>query len=404
MKKRPSYQTVFVLGLAVYLLILLCVTAVSVGVIYSRNRNLVAIAQNDLEYYLENGTFNPRVKQREANNFVYAPDGSRKAFLSSSRAELAFDFDGYARELNRYAASGGPVYRLKFSWDLPHHIAVAVAVPMEDGGLFLFLKELPDADRVLLFLYLAITLLCVLCVFYLFFALRSSRALEKMQREYVDNISHELKSPIAAVKALAEPIYDGMVHDEESLRKYSGIMLGELSNLERTISDMLELSRIQNRRRALSKGRVTAQNVFGELIAKYDVLCDEFGLSFFIDPPLEKCPVLYTNSEFACRMLEILLDNAFKFTPANGKIQVAFTEQQRHITVTVRNDGPVIEAADQKHIFERFYQGGKAHDRRGSGLGLAIAKEIAGGLNEKLWLEHSVPGDTAFSFTIISAR
>lgn len=404
MKKRPSYQTIFVLGLAVYLLILLCITVVSTVVIYSRYRNLVAIAENDLEYYLENGTFNPRVKQREANNFVYAPDGSREVFLSSGGAELVFDFDGYAQELNRHVDSDGPVYRLKFSLDLPHHIAVAVAIPMEDGGLFLFLKELPDADKVLFFVYLAITLLCVLCVFYLFFALRSSRTLEKMQREYVDNISHELKSPIAAVKALAEPICDGMVRDEESLRRYGGIILGELSNLERTISDMLELSRIQNRRHALVRARAAAQTVFGDVIAKYSVLCDEFGLSFFVDPPPEKCPVLFTNSEFASRMLDILLDNAFKFTQANGRIQVIFTERQRHITVTVRNDGPVIDAADQKHIFERFYQGGKAHDKRGSGLGLAIAKEIAASLNEKLWLEHSIPDDTAFSFTVTSAR
>lgn len=391
------------LGLAAYLLVLLCMTAGSAGVIYSRHRNLVNIARNDLEYYLDNGTFQPRVSQREANNFVYSADGSREAFVSSGRAELVFDFDGYARELKRHVGADGPVYRLKFSLDLPHRVAVAVAIPMEDGGLFLFLKELPDAGRVLLFLYLAITLLGVLCVFYLFFALRSSRALEKMQREYVDNISHELKSPVAAVKALAEPIYDGMVTDEESLRKYGGIMLSELSSLERTISDMLELSRIQNRRLAVEKKRVTAQAVFGDVIAKYSVLCDEFGLSFFADPPPEQCPPLYTNSEFASRMLDILLDNAFKFTRANGRIRVTFAQRQRHMTVTVRNDGPVIEAADQKHIFERFYQGGKAHDKRGSGLGLAIAKEIAGSLNERLWLERSIPGDTAFSFTVTSA-
>lgn len=404
MRKRPSYQTIFVLGLAIYLLTLLCITVVSGVVIYSKHRNLVTIAENDLNYYLENGTFNPRVKQREANNFVYLPDGSREAFQSSSRAELVFDFDGYAQELSRHVSAGSPVYRLKFSLDLPHHVAVVVAIPMENGGLFLFLKELPDVDRVLVFLYMAITLLCVLCVFYLFFALRSSRTLEKMQREYVDNISHELKSPVAAVKALAEPIYDGMVKDEESLQKYSGIMLSELSNLERTISEMLELSRIQNHRLAVEKKRVTAQAVFGDIVAKYSVLCDEFGLSFLVDPPLEKCPVLHTNRELASRMLDILLDNAFKFTQANGMIQVILTEQQRHMVVTIRNDGPSIEAADQKHIFERFYQGGKAHDKRGSGLGLAIAKEIAESLNEKLWLEHSVPGDTAFSFTISSAR
>lgn len=402
MRKKRSYQTLFLLGLAVYLLAMLGITAVSTRTIYFRYRNLVPIAEDDLNYYMETGEFNPDVERYGANNFVYSEDGSREAFLSSGRVEAFFDFDGYARELSRHMDASGPIYRVKFSLNLPRHIAVAVAIPMENGGLFLFLKELPEANRILFFLYLAITLLGVLCIFYLFFALRSSRALEKLQREYVDNISHELKSPIAAVKALAEPICDGMVRDEESLRRYGGIILSEISNLERTVSDMLELSRIQNHRIDGNKRHVTAEKVFGSICAKYSVLCDEFGLSFSMEPPLEKWPMLDTNPELAARMLEILLDNAFKFTGANGRIQVFMTEQRHHITMTVKNDGPPIETADQKHIFERFYQGGRAHDKKGSGLGLAIAQEICGSLHESLWLEHSIPDDTAFSFTIAS--
>ena len=399
-KKTFSYQKVFVLGVVAYLLVMLVVTAISVKVIYSDNRNLVLIAENDLAYYMETGTFSPQATQNRANNYIYAPDGTRTAFLASNGADLLFDFDQYEQNLRRYISGPDPVYRLKFSFDLPYHIAVAVAIPMEDGGLFLFLKELDDANSVLIFLYLSITLLGILSTSYLLFALRSSRSLEKLQREYVDNISHELKTPVAAVKALAEPIYDGMVDDKDALQRYCGIMLNEISNLENTISDMLELSRIQNRRPNAKKDVVAAKTVFGDVLEKYTVLCDDFGLSLFISPGLAECRPLRTNSAFASRLLDILLDNAVKFTEANGKIQVLLTKQQRHITITVKNDGPQIPPAAQKHIFERFYQGSKGHDKRGSGLGLAIAKEIADCLKESLWLEYSHPGDTAFSFTI----
>ena len=188
--KKFTCRKVFALGLALSLTVLVCAFAVAVAVIYNGNRNLVEIARRDLAYYLEHGTFEPRARQHGANNYVYAPDGTRKEFLSGGGAEACFDFDGYARELRRHIRGQAPVFRVRFSLNLPNRVAIAVAVPMEDGGMFLFLRELPEAYRVLLFLYLAITLLGAVCILYLLLTLRSSHALERMQRQYVDNISH----------------------------------------------------------------------------------------------------------------------------------------------------------------------------------------------------------------------
>lgn len=403
MKGNLTYQKIFLLGLAVYLLALLCLAVSSGYTIYSNNKNLVQVAQEDLAHYLETGKFDPHLTQYQSNNFVYASDGRRVDFLTSDQAESFFDVDTYAQKLRGHLDSS-PVYRVIFSLNLRYHFAIVVAIPIEDGGLFLFLKELPDVNQVLFSLGLGITLLCFLCVLGLLVALRGSRALEKLRREYVDNITHELKSPIAAVRALAEPIQDGMVRDEETLQRYSGIILSEISGLEHTVSYMLELSRLQHRRISAKKSPLSAQEVFQDTLVKYAALCDEFGLSFSIFPPLEECPTMYTNGTLAARMLEILLDNAFKFTEPHGKIQVRFTEQRSHITVSVINDGPAIEPADQKRIFERFYQSSKGRNQRGSGLGLAIAQEISRALKETLHLEHSTPEETVFSFTVSIAR
>ncbi|MCD8332423.1 MAG: HAMP domain-containing histidine kinase [Oscillospiraceae bacterium] len=307
--------------------------------------------------------------------------------------------DAYATKLSAQL-DGSSIYRILFSLNLRYHFAVAVAIPMDDGGMFLFLKELPDANRIFFSLVLAITLLSLLCMAGLLFSLRSSRKLEKLRREYVDNINHELKSPISAVRSLTEPLQDGMVRDQETLHRYSEIILSEISALEHTVQNMLELSRLQHQLGRVETSSLSAQDVFQDTASKYAVLCDEFGLSFSLSPALHVCPVLRTNRDLAARLLEILLDNAVKFTPPQGHIRVCMAERGGCLIVSVGNNGPAISPADQKRIFERFYQSSKGHDQRGSGLGLAIAMEIADCLHEKLWLERSSSDETVFSFTV----
>ncbi len=399
MKGKLTYQKIFLLGLCAYLLALMCLTGVSVYTVYSRYNNLVQVAQKDLDHYLRTGTFDMHLVQYESNNFVYASNGQRVDFSTSDQAELYFNVDAYAMKLSAQL-DDSPIYRILFSPNLRYHFAVAVAIPIEDGGMFLFLKELPDVNRIFFSLCLAITLLCFLCVVWLLLALHGNKRLENLRREYVDNVSHELKSPIAAVKALAEPLQDGMVRDEETLQRYIGIILSETNTLEHTVRDMLELSRLQHRSSRTKKAPVSAREVFQDTITKYTALCNEFGLSFSLVPALDAWPALYTHKDLAAQLLEVLLDNAVKFSSSSGDVRVNMEKRGNRLAISVSNDGSAIAPADQKRVFERFYQGGKGHNQRGSGLGLAIAQEIADNLNEKLWLERSIPGETVFAFTL----
>lgn len=99
--------------------------------------------------------------------------------------------------------------------------------------------------------------------------------MEKMQWEYIDNITHKLKSPIASVRALTETMYDGLVQDPDKQQKYCGIILNELNGLEHTVSGMLELSRIQNHQIDCSKSDHTAEEIFKSVIDKHTTLCDD---------------------------------------------------------------------------------------------------------------------------------
>jgi len=252
----------------------------------------------------------------------------------------------------------------------------------------------------LLVLFVSATLTVILAVIYTAIIIRKNKETELIQREYIDNISHELKSPIASVRALTETMYDGLVPEEEKRKEYCGIMLNELHNLEHTVTYMLELSRIQSKKIDCQKHKISAPDLFQAVLNKYDALCEEMDVSFTCIPPLNHCPAVYTNQNLAARLMDILLDNAVKFSGEEGSVQITYVSDIKCVTISVINSGRPISPEDQPHIFSRFYKGDKSHNGKGSGLGLAIASEIAVSLDEKLWLRKSDSSGTEFCFTL----
>lgn len=386
--------------LLIYLLILTLGISLILGVTYSSNQNMIKIAQSDRDYYLEHGAFSSEVKKNSANNFIYSSNGSRIDSISTPGLSDYFDCDQYVQRLLRKLQNKEMLYTIAFNFDPGSSYFTAVAFPLEDGSIFLFLKELFYLKNILTVLFSCVTLLIILSACYTAMVIRKNYIMEKLQREYVGNISHELKSPIASVRALTETMYDGLVPDREKQKLYCGIMLSELSKLEQTVVSMLELSRIQSHQADCSKITLSPLKVFQPVIEKYQILCDDMGLAFECCPAVAELPPLYTNQELAARMLDILLSNAIKFTDENGCVKVSFSEKLQHLIVTVKDNGSGIPPADQPYIFDRFYKSDKAHNEKGSGLGLAIAKEISSALEEKLWLNKSTSSGTEFSFTI----
>lgn len=402
MKKKSLSRIQFVfIWFCLYIAVILFGLTISVMTAYVRNQNMIQIAQSDMKYYIQNGHFNSGVVTlNNASNFVYAADGTRIASLTTPTIENYFIYNEYSENFLPRIQNHNYVYKMAFNPNLKSHFIIVVALPMEDGGMFLFLRELFSLNTLFTIMFFSVTFSMILAAFFMAFIIRRNKDMEKMQREYVDNISHELKSPIASVRALAETMYDGLVPDEDKRRKYCGIMLNELTGLEHTVSNMLELSRIQSHQTNCRKNTLSSFDIFASIIDKYSVLCDDMGLSFTCSPELGNYPSLHTNKALAARILDILLDNAVKFAGVEGSVSVTFTNEFRQLIITVKNSGSYIAPADQPHIFERFYKGDKAHNEKGSGLGLAIASEIAACLDEKLWLRKSTSSGTEFSFTL----
>nr|WP_106779176.1 HAMP domain-containing sensor histidine kinase [Lysinibacillus timonensis] len=287
--------------------------------------------------------------------------------------------------------------------------ALVIGQPiMEDdqaaGGIFLlkparsYVAALNGFDLVF-FTTLAIG--TIIIVVFLSFFIKEKNQLEQMRKDYIANISHELKSPLASIKALTETLADRVVTDQARTNHYYNIILKESARLEKLIADLLELSRLQSKKMAFHKTVVDTNQLIKQVSEPFSVIADDMGLQFLITDQAKNLPPTYTNEDRMIQVLTILLDNAFKFTPENGYIEIDATSANKKIEILVSDNGPGISKEFLPYIFERFKQADVSHNAVGSGLGLSIAYEIMEQLGEKISVKKSkFHSGTTFTISI----
>ncbi len=233
----------------------------------------------------------------------------------------------------------------------------------------------------------------------LFSDITQMERLENTRREYVSNVSHELRTPLTAMRALVEPLSEGMVTDEEDRRRYYDIILREILRLSRLINDQLELSRLQSGTLAIQKSVIALDDVVYDVCDRYATIAREHGLELKVETDFTQCPQVYANADRVEQMLIILVDNAIKYTE-QGAVSVSADWDDECVVVHVKDTGIGIEETDLPYVFDRFYKVDKAHSGKGSGLGLSIAKELLRRMDEDIWVTSEKGAGTEFSFTI----
>ena len=221
----------------------------------------------------------------------------------------------------------------------------------------------------------------------------------RMRRDLIANVSHELKTPITSIRAMTEVLHDGILKDHAARHGFCAKIIEETDRLEQLVLDILELSKLQSNRAEFHKTLIYADSLFPPVIDRYMMLCGDLGITLNAND-LNLDAKLYTDSEKIILLLSTLLDNAVKFTGTGGTVWISSQITAKTFTVCVRDNGPGIRNEDVSRIFDRFYKTDIAHNSKGSGLGLAIADEITKGLGEKLWVESTYGVGTSFFFTI----
>lgn len=203
-----------------------------------------------------------------------------------------------------------------------------------------------------------------------------TRRLEAMRRDFVANVSHELKTPLTAIRGCAETLLDGALDDKEHGPGFARSIHEQALRLENLVSDLLRISYAESGRAELHRSEFALREMAGEAAAalKDRINKRRIGFENAVPPGLR----LTADRDKLAQVLVNLLDNAVKYNNDGGKIKLSAEDLGNRLKVTVADTGLGIPAAHLPRIFERFYRADKARSRElgGTGLGLSIVKHI----------------------------
>jgi two-component system phosphate regulon sensor histidine kinase PhoR len=202
------------------------------------------------------------------------------------------------------------------------------------------------------------------------------RHLENVRRDFVANVSHELRTPVASIRAMAETLLSGASQDPELGPRFLTRIVQHTERLTFLLDDLLELARIESGQRELRKKPLDVREALAQAVEKLEPRSDA-------KHQLVRCEVspelaVAADPEGLQQVLVNLLDNAIKYTPEEGTIQVSAQRENGLVKISVADTGIGIPRRDLRRIFERFYRVDKARSRElgGTGLGLSIVKHI----------------------------
>lgn len=199
--------------------------------------------------------------------------------------------------------------------------------------------------------------------------------LEQSRRDFFSNVSHELRTPIAVVKGYADTLADGYVTDVKKQREYVERIRRECSGMERLVSDLLILSRMQNPDYELNIEVLNVIAVAQDAMRSMRILMQEKDLKGEVTYQ-DECSLIEGDYDRVRQLFTILLQNAVKYSASGTTIAVHIARDKGVITATVRDFGSVIPEEEWENVFEKFYRASNHGEKEGSGLGLVVAKNI----------------------------
>ena len=208
------------------------------------------------------------------------------------------------------------------------------------------------------------------------------RKLERLRQEFVANVSHELKTPLTAIKAYAETLSRGALEDHENRESFVEQIEQQADRLHQLIQDMLSLARIESGNTSLEIAAVPLRRVVDQCIDTHRAVADSHRVSLSTDVDVAAVQVR-ANEEGLRQILDNLVDNAIKYTPEHGSVTIGWQVDSAHVVIEVRDTGIGIAEEHHARLFERFFRVDKARSRElgGTGLGLSIVKHIAQGFD-----------------------
>ena len=221
-----------------------------------------------------------------------------------------------------------------------------------------------------------------------------------MKSEYILAISHQLKTPIAAVKASADMLTEGQANTPEFRQRLVNAIVRGTDSLDRLVTELTEYGKMQSATLELNKDEADLLSIVADTCALLHPLIEDKSIHLKVQAP-PMLPRVVLDSHRVQQVLSNLLTNAIKFTPAGGEISVRVSRDGDHLLTQVQDNGPGIPESQQRWVFEAFYGASDtARGPTGSGLGLAIARALTELHGGAIWLESQEGKGSTFSFTL----
>jgi two-component system phosphate regulon sensor histidine kinase PhoR len=226
------------------------------------------------------------------------------------------------------------------------------------------------------------------------------RALETMRRDFVTNVSHELKTPLASISLYAETLRLGAIDDLENRMRFVERIEEQASRLNQLILNLIQLARIESGREVFDFSSVDVRQVTASRVQAFAEDARNATIDLSLDMGDESL-LVHADEEAIVTILDNLITNALRYTPANGKIHVTCRRENDLVCVAVSDTGLGIAPEQQERVFERFYRVDKARssDLGGTGLGLSIVKHLTQSMGGTVRLESRIGRGSKFSVT-----
>lgn len=219
---------------------------------------------------------------------------------------------------------------------------------------------------------------------------------ELLRNDFISNVSHEMKTPLAIIQSYAASILSGKL-DEETRNSYAATLVSTTKRLTDLVVNILRLNKLENQEIRSERKKIRLDEMLAEAVLRYEEKIEEKGLA--LDCELEEVTV-YSLADYLEIIWNNLLSNAVKFTDCGGKLHVAVKKREGKAVVKISDTGCGISRETGEHIFEKFYQGDVSRSREGNGLGLALVKKVIDILGGEISVESEVGKGSTFTVVL----
>ena len=229
---------------------------------------------------------------------------------------------------------------------------------------------------------------------------------QKSQRDFVANVSHELKTPLTSIQGFAQAILDNTADSPDARKQAAQIIYDEAGRMHRMALDLLDLARLEAGTADLNISAVDVGALLRGIAEKFSLQAQKVNVNLRVDVP-DDLPALLGDGDRLAQVFTNLVDNALKFTPANGQVTLSAKFAGGWLEFEVTDSGVGVESEALPRLFDRFYQVDPSRARNeshGAGLGLAIAREIVQAHGGKIGVRSSAGHGTTFTIRLPLAR